>query len=68
MGNDDQSSRVFITHSSRDKVLAEAIVNALRLGTDVSPDRIFCSSIEGYGVKVGSDFMRYIQRQLRTLI
>lgn len=62
---DSQSSRVFITHSSRDRKLADRLVAALRAGTDVERDRIFCSSIEGYGVTVGRDFMQYIQKQLQ---
>lgn len=58
-------SRVFITHSSLDRDLANHLVEALRLGAGVAPERIFCSSIEGYGVKVGSDFMQYILQQLQ---
>jgi hypothetical protein len=63
---DRAASRVFITHSSHDRALADRLVGALRLGTDVTASRIFCSSIEGFGVKVGSDFMAYIQRQLKN--
>lgn len=62
----ETSSRVFITHSSRDRKLAERLVEALHGGTDVARERIFCSSIEGYGVTVGRDFMQYIQRQLQN--
>ena len=36
-------------YSSLDQELAEHIVDALRLATDVDESRIFCSSIEGYG-------------------
>jgi hypothetical protein len=58
--------RVFITHSSLDRELAEGLVDILRLGTNVSHDRIFCSSIDGYGIEVGADFLRYIKEQLQN--
>jgi hypothetical protein len=58
--------RVFITHSSLDRDLAEAIVRALRLGTGLSVDQVFCSSVEGFGVPTGRDFLLYIQRQLAS--
>ena len=58
--------RVFITHSSLDQELAERIVDALRLATDVDESRIFCSSIEGYGITAGQDFLQYILDQLQN--
>ena len=58
--------RVFITHSSLDQELAERIVGALRLATDVDESRIFCSSIEGYGITAGQDFLQYILDQLQN--
>jgi hypothetical protein len=57
--------RVFITHSSLDKELAEALVNYLRLATGLSPAQVFCSSVEGYGVPTGASFMNFIRVQLQ---
>ncbi len=60
------SSRVFITHSSLDQPLAEALVEALRLGANVPEDRIFCSSVEGPGIPTGAEFLDYIREQLQN--
>lgn len=65
MSKGGDEPRVFVTHSSIDRALADRIVHALRMGTDVRRARIFCSSIEGCGVPTGADFMTYIQRQLQ---
>lgn len=56
--------RVFITHSSLDKELAEELVNFVRLATGLSPSEVFCSSIEGYGIPTGASFMNFIRSQL----
>ncbi len=57
--------RVFITHSALDQQLAEALVEALRLGANVPDDRIFCSSVEGLGIPTGAEFLRYLRDQLQ---
>lgn len=57
-------SRVFITHSSLDRDIALGLVDAVRLGTGLSHENVFCSSIEGYDVPTGDDFVRYIREQL----
>ncbi len=59
------TSRVFITHSSLDQPLAEALVEALRLGANLPEDRIFCSSVEGLGIPTGAEFLHYIREQLQ---
>lgn len=58
--------RVFITHSSLDKELAEALVDYVRLATGLSPDMVFCTSIDGCGIPTGARFMSFIQDQLRN--
>jgi hypothetical protein len=45
---------VFISHAEADKHLAEAVQNLLRLGTALSSDNVFCSSLPGLGVPVGT--------------
>jgi hypothetical protein len=64
--DEDTPPRVFITHSSVDRTLAERIVKAVRLGVDVQRNRIFCSSIDGYGIDVGHDFLQQIHDQLQN--
>ena len=49
-----RTDKIFISHSSKDIVLVKSFVeNVLKLGLDVHADRIFCSSIDGQGVKSG---------------
>lgn len=45
--------RVFVSHASRDRQLAQALTDLLRLGADVSADNIRCTSVEGLGISVG---------------
>lgn len=57
--------KIFISHSAKDIKIVESFVeNVLRLGLDISADRIFCSSMEGHGVKSG----QYIPDRLREEI
>lgn len=58
------SPRIFITHSSLDQELADALVQALRLGANLSEQHIFCSSVEGLGIPTGEEFLHYIRDQL----
>ena len=57
--------KIFISHSAKDIKIVESFVeNVLCLGLDISADRIFCSSMEGHGVKSG----QYIPDRLREEI
>lgn len=58
------NARVFVTHSSVDAALAEALVYALRMGTGLTDEQVFCSSIEGMDVDDGDDFIEAIRAQL----
>ena len=44
-----KSPMVFISHSSKDKVFVEALVDLLE-GIGLTPESLFCSSIQGYGI------------------
>jgi hypothetical protein len=58
-------NKIFISHSSKDIEYVETFVeNILRLGLDISSERIFCSSMEGHGVKSGE----YIPDRLKEEI
>lgn len=49
-----ENNKIFISHSSKDIKIVEAFVkHILRLGLDISSERIFCTSMEGHGVKSG---------------
>lgn len=57
--------KIFISHSNKAIKIIEAFVEKiLILGLEVSPNRIFCSSMEGHGVKSG----QYIPDKLREEI
>ncbi len=50
-------SRIFISHSSKDKAIVDNFTQKiLRLGLEVAKEEIFCSSIEGMGIRSGDDF------------
>lgn len=58
------SKSVFISHSSKDKKIAKAIVDLIANGIGVPEKEIFCSSVEGYGIPSGHDFLLYIKEQM----
>ncbi len=55
--------RIFISHSSIDKPIVEKVIDILE-AIGVPSNKIFCSSFEGYGVKLGSDFLSTIRDEL----
>lgn len=52
---------VFISHSSEDTLVAEALIDLLRAALNISPDKIRCTSVDGYRLPVGA----YTGDQLR---
>jgi hypothetical protein len=54
--------KIFISHSSRDADLAEAIVNLLRNALNILPEDIRCTSVDGYRLPAGVG----IDEQLRN--
>lgn len=60
------NERLFVTHSSVDATLAEALVRLLRTATDVPKESVFCSSMREHGVPTGKDFVEYIKGQLQN--
>lgn len=53
--NNEEKNKIFISHSSKDKEFVELFVEKiLKLALSIPNDRIFCSSIEGSGVKSGN--------------
>lgn len=60
-----EKSKIFISHSSKDKEIVREFVNeilVLSLGTDQK--NIFCTSIEGLGITSGEDFRKRIKAEL----
>lgn len=61
----NKTGRIFISHSSKDAEIVRKFTDEiliLSLGTDRS--KIFCTSIEGMGVKSGEDFRSRIKKEL----
>jgi hypothetical protein len=56
--------QIFVSHSHHDRRLADALVELLRLGTDLTRHQVFCSSSIGSGIPTGTDFVAYIRDQL----
>jgi len=57
--------KIFISHSSEDLHYVKSFVdNVLILGLDISSNRIFCSSLEGHGIRSGE----YVPNVLRKEI
>lgn len=57
-----QNGKIFISHSSLDVAYVKSFVeNILILGLDITAERVFCSSMEGHGIRRG----QYIPDRLR---
>jgi hypothetical protein len=57
--------KIFISHSSIDVDIVEKIIDTLE-AIGVPSEQIFCSSFEGYGVKLGADFLETIKKELNS--
>lgn len=57
--------RVFISHSSRDVHYVEEIIELLE-AVGLLPERIFCTSFEGYGISLGENFLETIRQELAS--
>lgn len=61
----DKCSKIFISHSSKDKVIVEEFVDEiLQLGIGVKAADVFCTSIEDMKIRNGEDMRNHIQHNL----
>lgn len=58
---------IFISHSSLDAKYVEKIIDILEI-IGVPSEKIFCSSFEGYGVRLGNDFLQDIRKRLNSQV
>ncbi|WP_386684151.1 toll/interleukin-1 receptor domain-containing protein [Loktanella sp. R86503] len=56
---------IFISHATKDKHLAEKLVDLLKEGIGVPNEAIFCSSLDGHGIPFGEDFNAYMKEQIQ---
>jgi len=56
-------NRIFISHAKEDEAIVGKIINLLE-AMGLIPSQIFCSSIEGYGVPLGKDFLDTLKKEI----
>lgn len=57
--------KIFISHSSQDSDIVEELIEMLE-AMGLAPKKIFCTSFEGYGIKLGEDFLESIKEELTS--
>ena len=66
MKSEDQPNKppkVFISHKKEDKAYADALVSLINFILGADGDKIFCSSIPGYGIRQSRDILDELKRQ-----
>lgn len=58
------ATQLFISHAHADQDLALGLTRALELGLDVPPGAIRCSSVPGYELPPGSDYVQTLRQDL----
>lgn len=56
-------NKIFISHCAKDKVAVEALVDLIGENIHLGSDNLFCSSVHGFDVMVGKNFMDNIMGQ-----
>lgn len=59
---DTKTPKLFISHSSKDKSFVEALVALLEF-LGFNETNLFCSSVEGYGIRLGQNIFDYLRNQ-----
>ena len=64
VSNDERKSpKVFISHKKEDKAYADALVALINFIIGSDGDNVFCSSVQGYGIKQSRDIMDELKAQ-----
>ena len=61
----DKKNKIFISHCGADKVAVGALVDLLGEVIHLSDENLFCSSVHGFDVMVGKNFMDNILQQYK---
>jgi len=56
-------NKLFISHAKEDEAIVSEMINLLE-AMGLTPSQIFCSSIEGYGVPLGKDFLDTLKKEI----
>lgn len=59
--------QIFISHSSKDKKVVEYIIDLLE-NMGVASEKIFCTSVEGYGIPLGENFLETIKQEFNEKV
>jgi hypothetical protein len=59
------SKSIFISHATVDKELVRSLVDFLEQGMGVPEAEIFCSSLPGYGIPTGVNFVSHMKDQIQ---
>ncbi len=61
-----REKQIFVSHTSKDKVLVDKFVDLLTNGCAVDPNVILCTSLEGKGIPAGTpSFIDYLQKEIQ---
>ena len=60
------NGRIFISHATTDSVLVKPFVELLQTGFQELQPKIFCTSVEGFGIPRGKNFIKYIDDQMQN--
>lgn len=55
--------KVFISHKKEDEAYADALVNLINFIIGADGDKIFCSSVPGYGIRLSGDILDELKTQ-----
>lgn len=55
---------IFISHALADKPVIDDLFDLLQKGCSLRVPEIFCSSVEGAGIKTGEDFVKWVHANL----
>ncbi len=59
-----KTPRIFISHSSVDKELSVALITLLRAALNIPSDDIRCTSVEGYRLQAGVEFLPKLRAEI----
>ncbi len=60
------SKSIFISHSIKNREVADALVDLLETGIGIPDSEVFCSSLEGLGIPSGVNFVEFIRSQVES--
>ena len=60
----NENMQVFISHSSKDEVVAKRLVALLKAALNLPPSGIRCTSVDGHRLEVGADTESQLRREL----